>query len=666
MSGDFPYLHKFSKISEAKREETIISWANSWFFLYRLLYKASKVLVPLAFFTQVDENNENVSWEAIGYCGPDPDFMRKPSQTMEEAKEGKNQEKKDTEELFGPLYRGIISLDQPRKLVFERLMTSGFSVSMPVIKKTRLPGSPPPPDAGFTIKCDAVIVGSGSGGGVAAGVLANAGYKVVVLEKGSYFARNNLSLLEGASLDQMYLGNGLLATDNIDVILLAASTVGGGSTINWSASIQTPNHVIKEWSERYGLEMFESQLYKEAMDVVCKKMDVQSEIENEGFNNMVLRKGCQELGYPVTNIPRNASSDHYCGWCSLGCKDGRKKGTTETWLKDLVRSGNGFILPDCEAMKVLHKRENRAGGRGRAVAGVAFRYRNQGVEEICIAEAKVVIVACGAIGTPELLKRSGLKNPNIGKNLHIHPVAMAWGYFPDKPQNVWPEPQKKSYEGGIMTAMSTVAANFEGSGYGAVIQTPSLHPGMFSALMPWLSGADFKNRMLKFSRTAHVFALTRDQGSGEVFSSNFITYKMDKIDEDNTRIGLDKVLRILAAAGAEEIGTHHIKGKTLKVKQATPGEFEDFIRKESSRPLKNLSMPICSAHQMGSCRMGIDSKTSAVNPMGETWEMEGLYIADASVLPTALGVNPMVTVQAIAYCTAQSVLEVLMGRKRDI
>lgn len=598
----------------------------------------------------MDENNENVSWKAIGYCGPDPDFKNKPSETSME--EGENNEDKQ-ELLIGPLYRGIINLqDQSRKLVFERLINSGFPVSVPKLKKTS-------PDSGFIIKCDVVVVGSGSGGGVAAGILANSGYKVVVLEKGNYFARNNLSLLEGATMDQMYLGNGLLATDNIDVILLAASTVGGGSTINWSASIQTPNHVIKEWSAKYGIELFESKLYKEAMDVVCKKMEVQSEITNEGFNNMVLRKGCEELGYPVTNIPRNSSSDHYCGWCSLGCKDGRKKGTTETWLKDMVKSGNGVIFPGCEAIKVLNKRKNR--GSCRTASGVAFRYG----EEICIAEAKVVIVACGAIGTPELLKRSGLKNPNIGKNLHIHPVAMGWGYFPDKTQNVWPETQKKSYEGGIMTCMSTVCANFEGSGYGAVIQTPSLHPGMFSALIPWISGADFKNRMLKFSRTAHVFALTRDQGSGEVFSTNFITYKMEKNDEENTRIGLEKVLRILAAAGAEEIGTHHIEGKTLKVKQASPDEFEEFVRIESSRPLKNLSMPICSAHQMGSCRMGIESRTSAVNPMGETWEMEGLYIADASVLPTALGVNPMVTVQAIAYCTAQSVLEALR-RKIDI
>ncbi|KAK9985056.1 hypothetical protein SO802_034581 [Lithocarpus litseifolius] len=205
-----------------------------------------------------------------------------------------------------------------------------------------------------------------------------------------------------------------------------------------------------------------------------------------------------------------------------------------------------------------------------------------------------------------------------------------------------------------MTAMSTVVANLDGSGYGAAIQTPSLHPGTFSILMPWISGTDIKNRMCRFSRTAHIFALARDKGSGTVVSPNSISYPMEVADEESLKKGLEKILRILAAAGAEEIGTHHCKGKTLNVKKVSSHEFERFVIEESSRSLRGLSVPICSAHQMGSCRMGVDPKKSVVNQMGETWEVEGLFVvADTSVFPTALGVNPMVTVQAIAYCTAQ-------------
>ncbi|KAL0380632.1 UNVERIFIED_CONTAM: Long-chain-alcohol oxidase FAO4A [Sesamum angustifolium] len=362
-------------------------------------------------------------------------------------------------------------------------------------------------------------------------------------------------------------------------------------------------------------------------------MGVQSEVEHEGFNNMILRKGCENLGYPVETVPCNAPSDHYCGWCAFGCKDGRKKGTSETWLVDLVESGNGAILPACEAIKVITDDSN---GRKRAI-GVAFSFDTPFGREIAIVESDITVVASGAICTPALLKRSGLKNPNVGKNFHIHPVVMAWGYFPDPSPDAWPAPEKRSYEGGIITAMSKVVANFETSGYGAIIQTPSLHPGIFSVLMPWISGIDIKNRMAKFSRTAHLFALARDKGSGVITSETNISYKLEDSDQENLSKGLEKGMRILAAAGAEEIGTHHSMGPVLKVKQASEEEFERFVKEESLRALQKLSAPMASAHQMGSCRMGVDPKGSAVNPKGETWEVEGLFVADTSVFPTALG-----------------------------
>ncbi|XP_075508466.1 long-chain-alcohol oxidase FAO4A [Primulina tabacum] len=654
LSRKFPYFQRFSNISAEKREKILVSWSRSFFLLLRVLYSAIKIFTLLVFFTQVNEKNENISWKAIGYCGPDPNLKTQNAKAKSMQEEDACEEK-----LNGPLYKGIIDLNQARMSNLDKLKNFGFPISMANSINPRMKSLNP----SFSIKCDAVVIGSGSGGGVVAGVLAKAGYKVIVLEKGRYLARNNLSLLEGEALDQMYLGNGISGTENMDVILLAGSTVGGGSTVNWSASIQTPPHVTKEWSENHGLELFDSTDFAKALDVVCQKMGVQSEFKQEGFNGMVLRKGCENLGYPIRKIPNNAPSDHSCGWCCLGCKEGKKRGTSETWLVDLVESGNGAILPECEAVKVITDKRN---GRKRAI-GVAFTFLNKGVKEVAILESDVTVVSCGAILTPPLLKRSGLKNPNIGKNLHLHPVVLAWGYFPesDSPDS-WPEGEKNSYNGIILTNMSTVVANFEDSGYGAVIQTPALHPGMFSVLMPWLSGTDIKQRMLKFSRTAHLFALARDKGSGAVVSPTHISYKLEKSDREILSKGVDRALRILAAAGAEEIGTHHNKGRVLKVKEADSNELDAFVREESLRPLKNLETPICSAHQMGSCRMGVNPKESAVRPNGETWEVEGLFVADTSVFPTALGVNPMVTVQAIAYCTAQSVLEVLGKRRVEL
>ncbi|KFK28594.1 hypothetical protein AALP_AA7G017800 [Arabis alpina] len=645
-SGEFPYFRRFCKLPEKQREEILLNWSSSYIVLIRMLFRSLKLITALVFFTQLDEQGQNLAWKAIGYNGPTSD----DSDHEEELNEKKK--KKKPEEIFGPLYNGIIDLTNPRDAVAKKLTGRGFTVSTPKSNKNGSFISDPV----MTIRCDAVVVGSGSGGGVVAGVLAKAGYKVLVVEKGNYYARSNLSLLEGQALDEMYLSAGLLATSDMNVVILAGSTVGGGSTINWSASIKTPEHVMKEWADKSKLEMFGSDLYREAMDVVCERMGVQCGFVEEGFNNEILRKGCEELGLQVKNIPRNSPSDHYCGFCCLGCKKGQKQGTSETWLVDLVESGNGLILPGCEAMEVLYERE--PGKKKKIATGVAFAFG----EEVYVVESKAAIVACGALRTPDLLKRSGLKNGNIGRNLCLHPVVMAWGWFPEEEK--WPEKKKKSYEGGIMTAMSSVVNAETRSSYGeTVIQTPSLHPGMFSGIIPWTSSKDFKTRMLKFSRTAHVFALLRDRGTGTISSKSCIDYNLQDEDEESLKKGLERVLEILIAAGAEEIGTHNSEGKSLNITTANALQIARFVREESSKGLKDLSGQICSAHQMGSCRMGIRPEESAVRPTGETWEVEGLFVADTSVFPTALGVNPMVTVQSIAYCIGLNVLEVLKRKK---
>lgn len=640
LCSHFPFFQRFSQILQHRREEILLSWSHSYWYLFRLLFNGIKFLCCLAFYTKVDGKNKNPSWGAIGYCGPDPEVS------------------KDMKDPDGPLHDKVIDLDLAGDNIVNTLRNAGCTVIEGSSELERLwkrnmrNKSDGRKKKEITIKCDVVVVGSGTGGGVVAGVLAKAGYKVLVLEKGKYFARNKLSTLEGPSLDQMYEGGGLLATDDLGVVLLAGSTVGGGSCVNWSASIRTPEHVIREWSDKLKLTQFATRQYTEAMDIVCGRMGVQEEICSEGFMNKVLRKGCQELGYPVNNIPRNAGSDHFCGWCCFGCKDGKKQGTNETWLVDAV-SSNAVILSGCKAIGVVQEEKMNDGKRKKRAVGVVFQAGN--VSQNIYVESKVTVVACGALFSPSLLRKSGLKNPNIGKNLHLHPVQMAWGYFPE---SEWP--QGKSYEGGIMTSMSPI---FDPSGYGTIIQTPSLHPGLFSVLMPWISALDMKERMSRFARTAHIFALARDKGSGTVSLPGKLTYSLDTHDENNLEKGIEKVLRIIIAAGAEEVGTHHCSGERLKPKTSSPHEVENFIKRASSRRRKDLSTPLCSAHQMGSCRMGVDKGHSVVDPRGETWEVEGLFVADASVLPTALGVNPMVTIQSLAYCIANFVLESLKNKE---
>eukprot|EP01018_Ginkgo_biloba_P009842 Gb_33032 [translate_table: standard] len=623
---EFPYLQSFPEIPQAKREQILLSWSRgSRFSFMKFFFKIFKICTLYIFYSMVDENAQNPTWNAIGYSPPAPNKSNSGRQ---------------------PLDRGVIdACSSPGKNFPSLFQGTGFTVTEENLNGKKV----------WKIECDAVVIGSGSGGGVAAGVLAKAGYRVIVLEKGKYYARDDLTQLEGPSMDQMYESGGILSTNDTKVHIMAGSTVGGGSVINWSASIRTPPHVLKEWGKQHDLPLFESQEYQNAMNMVCERLGVQEGCERENFQNSVLRKGCAKLGYNVENVPRNAPENHFCGSCCFGCRTGAKKGTDETWLVDAVEAG-ALILAGCRAEKVVH-RPNIAGLRRAVAVGVVARLDDGGGERIFV-QAKVTVTACGSMLTPPLLRASGLRNPNIGKNLRLHPVQMAWGYFPEGEP-----PDGKSYEGGIITAICKEGARWGQSGYGSINQTPALGPGSFAALVPWISGADMKARMRRYDRTAHVFALVRDRGNGSVMREKDVEYRLAESDRETMLEGLGRALRILIAAGATEVGTHRSDGFRLKVAGATEDDVEEFLRGCTRGRNRSVWSTSCSAHQMGSCRMGRDDVAGGVDWKGESWEVEGLFVCDGSVLPTAVGVNPMITIQSVALCISNAILQFLRNKK---
>ncbi|CAL9213633.1 unnamed protein product, partial [Arabidopsis halleri] len=187
------------------------------------------------------------------------------------------------------------------------------------------------------------------------------------------------------------------------------------------------------------------------MDRVLKRLGVTEKIISEGFQNQILRKGCEKLGLDVAIVPRNSTEKHYCGSCSFGCPTGEKRGTDSTWLVDAVNN-NVVILTQCKAEKLIlvdnnaHQREES--GRRKRCLVVITSLSNRTRKKLQI-NAKVTIVACGSLKTPGLLVSSGLKNPNISRGLHIQPILMAWGYFPEINSDF----QGAAHEGEIVTSL---------------------------------------------------------------------------------------------------------------------------------------------------------------------------------------------------------------------
>jgi len=264
-----------------------------------------------------------------------------------------------------------------------------------------------------------------------------------------------------------------------------------------------------------------------------------------------------------------------------------------------------------------------------------------------------VIVSAGTMQSPLVLLRSGLKNKQIGHNLYLHPVCMIGAFYKE---------EVRPWEGGILTAVCTEFENLDGKGHGCKLEATNMIPSSFLTFLPWTSGLDYKMSAARMKHMAGYISLCRDRDTGYVYPDPVdgrvrIAYTPSAFDKRNLIQGLVGLAKLQYAAGATEIFTAlpgmlpFVRGDVDPaddvdgINDARFNEWLDSIRRHG------LPAPQCmfvTAHQMGTCRMGPSPKSSVVDPRGQVWGTEGLYVADASVFPSASGVNPMVTNMAIS------------------
>jgi choline dehydrogenase-like flavoprotein len=257
-----------------------------------------------------------------------------------------------------------------------------------------------------------------------------------------------------------------------------------------------------------------------------------------------------------------------------------------------------------------------------------------------------VVVACGALESPALLLRSGIGGPAAGRYLRLHPSAAVFGIYGEDQRAWWGAPH---------AALSAEFAD-TGEGYGFLIEGAQYAPGITGSAVPWTSGLAHKELMANVRYGASFIALTRDRGHGQVVvdanGEALPLYAVtDELDIRNLRDGLDAMVRLHDAAGARQI---------ISLAAGLPSwgagdDLEAFIERIQRIPLRAGGQRLFSAHQMGTCRMGVDRQESVANPWGELHDVKGVWIGDGSAFPTPSGTNPMISIMALAHRTAEAI-----------
>lgn len=267
------------------------------------------------------------------------------------------------------------------------------------------------------IETDVVIVGSGPGGGVCAKNLAEAGHRVLVVDKSYYFPPTHLPMSEASAGVHLLDNGGMSATDDGSMSVIAGSTWGGGGTVNWSASLQPQEFVRKEWAQDRGLTFFETAEFQNCLDRVCHRMGVSADHIRHNHRNEILLEGARKLGYTAKAVPQNTGgTEHFCGHCSLGCGAAEKQGPAVSWLPDAGKAGAKF-MEGFKVDKVLFDESSNSkkavGVRGtwtsrNSQGGVDGPLSGRTIREV-IVKAKKVIISCGTLWSPIVLMNSGLK-----------------------------------------------------------------------------------------------------------------------------------------------------------------------------------------------------------------------------------------------------------------
>ncbi len=483
---------------------------------------------------------------------------------------------------------------------------------------------------GFDEGADAVVVGSGAGGAVVATTLAEAGFRVVVLEEGPYYRPEEIAGFRPTeAMRRMWREAGMLAAFGLGKTPLIGVTVGrnvGGSSVHTGGvCFRVPSAVHDEWAREHGLGELSERAFEGAYLEVERRMNVGEVGEaDRSLSTVKFLEGARKLGIPMRPTRRNTHGCEGNGRCNFGCPKGAKMSVDLSYLPRAVERG-ARVVSDALVERVLVERGRAAGVEGRLLAG-ALRGRRARFR----VRAPLVVAACGTLHTPLLLRASGVRSPHLGRHITLHPAVRLCALFDD---------EVRGWDGALQSVYSD---HYAGDGitlvgvYTAVNVLASALPGVGPAHREWVR---------QMPRLGVFGAMVHDEGGGAVRSplvgrEGVLTYEMAARDLARLRRAITALGEIAFAAGARKVFP--------PIFGVPPVASVAQLRALETAPLDPRRIECIAFHPLGSARMANDPRRGVTAADGSVYGVPGLYVADGSVLPTSIGVNSQEPIMAMA------------------
>jgi choline dehydrogenase-like flavoprotein len=455
------------------------------------------------------------------------------------------------------------------------------------------------------------VIGAGAGGAVAAAELAEGGARVVLLEQGPEHDPDQFTARPLEMLGRLYRDGGQTATLGSPPILLPLGHGLGGTTlVNSGTCFRIPDPLLERWRREYGLELDGSALGHcyERVERALSVAEVTPQLA--GANAAVARRGAERLGWSHGYLRRNARGCVGSGVCVFGCPTSAKQHTGITYLPR-ARAAGARVITGADVRRILVD-----GGQAR---GVLARLAGRRALEV---RAPRVVLAAGTIHTPLLLARSGLggRSGQLGRNLVLHPATAAFALMDEVVDMARGVPQSFYID--------------EFAAQGILFESVAGPPAYVAMALP-LTGARHAAAMSRYRHLAQFGLMVSDSSRGRVHigagrvSRPLIRYDLAEPDVAKFRVGLRRLQELFEAAGAREVYL-----------PLAPGVAPERLR---ARDLKLLAF-----HPLGTARADADPARGVLDSDLRVHGVRGLYVADGSVMPSSLGVNPQLTIMALA------------------